>query len=239
MPQHPPGSEHRKLRIGCGAGGGAEDRNVFAAGRVDQPVVKIRHMGGTFTAHRGELVGFEQTRVVVFAHAARIGIDDVADRRDAVAQRQQLVDLLFVFGEYQSRLAIVEQIGGFLLQHVAIQPERQGADGVRGDFGGHPVRPVVTDDADHVAAAEPEFDHAEREVAHPALVVVPAEGVPQPEVFFAQRDLAAMFAGIEPQQLGIGIGLVDPAGVVHHAALSAAAAGVSSGSTSASSSSPR
>ena len=74
--------------------------------------------------------------------------------RRALGQRQQLVDLLLVLGEHQFGLAVAQQIGGFLIQHVAIEAEAHGADGVGGDFGRHPVRPVVADDADDVAAAE-------------------------------------------------------------------------------------
>src|SRR6266852_3271211 len=81
-----------------------------------------------------------------------------------------------------------------------------------GDFGRHPVRPVVADDADDVAAAEAEFDHAEREVVDPPLIVVPGQYAPQPEILFAQRDFVAMFARVEPQQFWIGIGLGDAAG---------------------------
>ena len=238
MPQHPAGGEHRELRIGRGARGGAEDRNVLALGGVDQPVVKAGLARGAVAAHCGELVGFHQARIVIFPHAARIGIDDVLEVGHAIGKRQQLVDLLFVLGEYQFGLAVAQEIGGFLIQHVAIEAKAHGADGVGGDFGRHPVRPVVADDADDVAAAEAEFDHAEREIMHPRLIVVPGEHAPQPEILFAQRDLAAMFPGVEAQQLRIGIGLRDAAGVIHHAALSAAA-GVSSGSTSTSSSSPR
>src|SRR6202035_5107734 len=107
-----------------------------------------------------------------------------------------------------------------------------------GDFGRDPVRPVVADDADDVAACDAKFDHAEREVVHPGLIVVPGEHAPQPEILFAQRDFAAMFFGVEAQQFWIGIGLRDPAGIIHHAALSAGA-DASSGSTRTSSSSPR
>ena len=55
---------------------------------------------------------------------------------------------------------------------------------------GDPVRPVVADDADDIAAAEAELDHAEREIAHARLVVVPGEDAPEAEILFAQRDLA-------------------------------------------------
>ncbi|OIQ80851.1 hypothetical protein GALL_373940 [mine drainage metagenome] len=156
----------------------------------------------------------------------------------AVGERQQLVDLLFVLGEHQLRLAVVQEIGGLLIQHVAIETKAHGADRVGGDFGRHPVRPVVADDADDIAAAEAELDQAEREVVNPRLIIVPGEELPEPEILFAQRDLAAKFPGVETQQLWIGIGLRDPAGVIHHAAVSAGA-GVSSGSTRTSSSSPR
>src|ERR1700675_5009379 len=106
------------------------------------------------------------------------------------------------------------------------------------DFRRHPVRPVVADDADDVAAAKPKLDHAERKIMHPALVVVPGEALPEPEILFAQRNLAAIFPGVEAQQFWIGIGLLYPASVIHHAAVSAGV-GQSSGSTRASSSSPR
>ena len=132
--------------------------------------------------------------------------------RHPVGQRQQLVDLFFVLGEYQSGFAVAQEIGGFLIQHVAIQPERHRADGMGGDLGRHPVRPVVADDADDVAATEAEFDHAEGEVVHPRLIVVPGEQLPEPKILFAQRDLAAMLMSVEAQQLRIGVGLFDAFG---------------------------
>ena len=76
------------------------------------------------------------------------------------------------------------------------------------------------------------------EIAHPCLVVVPGEDAPEPEILFAQRDLAAMLFGVEAQQLWVGVGLGGAGGVIHHAALSVGA-GTSSGSTRTSSSSPR
>src|SRR5262249_47450761 len=112
------------------------------------------------------------------------------------------------------------------------------ADGVGRDLGCDPVRPVVADDADHVAAAEPELDHAEREITGAALIVVPGEFAPQPEILLAQRDLASVLHGVQAQNLGEGVGLGGATGIVDHAALSRTA-GLSSGSTSASSSSPR
>ena len=73
--------------------------------------------------------------------------------RHALGQRQQLVDLLLVLGEDELRLAVIEEIGGLLVQHVAIEPEAQSTDRMGGDFRRDPVRPVVADDADDVARA--------------------------------------------------------------------------------------
>ena len=60
---------------------------------------------------------------------------------------------------------------------------------------------------------------------HAVLVVVPGEDVPEPEVLFAQRDLAAMLRRIEAEQLRVGVGLGGTPGVIRHAALSAARLG--------------
>ena len=233
-----PGRQHRQLGVGRGARGGAEDGDILAACRIDQPVVKAGLARGAVATHRGELFRLHQARIVIFPHPARIGIDDVLEVGGAIGQRQQLVDLLLVFGEHQFRVAIAEQIGRFLVQHVAIKAKAHGADGMRCDFRRHPVRAVVADDADDVAAPETQFDHAEREIMHARLIVVPAEDAPQPEILFAQRNLAAVLPGIEAQQFWKRICLGGASGVIHHATLSRGA-GVSSGSTRASSSSPR
>ena len=109
MPQHPACGEHRQFRIGCGARCGAQDRHVVAPGGVHQPVVEIGFARGAVASQCGELVGFHQARVVIFPHPARVGIDDVLEVRHALRKRQQLVDLLFVLGEYQFGFAVAKR----------------------------------------------------------------------------------------------------------------------------------
>ena len=142
------------------------------------------------------------------------------ERRCAVGEPQELVDLLFVLGENELRFAIIEKIGRFLIEHVAIKTEAQGSKRVGCDFGGHPIRPVVTDDADDVITFQAEFDHAERKIPNAVLIVAPGERFPEPEILFAQRDLISEFTGVQPQHLRIGVGLRDAGGVIHHAAVS-------------------
>ncbi len=158
--------------------------------------------------------------------------------RYPLCKHEQLVDLLLVLGKDELRFAIVEEIGGFFVEHVAIEPEAQSADRMRCHFRCDPVRPVIADDADDILAPQAQFDEAECKVAHAGVVIIPGENAPQSEILFAQRDLVAVLLRVEPKHLWIGIGLRDAAYVVHHAALSCAG-GASSGSTSASSSSPR
>jgi hypothetical protein len=47
----------------------------------------------------------------------------VLQPRHAVGERKQFVDLLLVLGKDKFCFAIVEQIGRFLVQHVAIETE--------------------------------------------------------------------------------------------------------------------
>src|SRR5262249_20789068 len=100
------------------------------------------------------------------------------------------------------------------------------------------VGPVVADDADDITAGNPKLDHAEREVAHAGLIIVPGEEPPQPEVLFAQRDLVCRLLLEKKQDLWIGVGLYCAGGLMHHAAFSARSR-TSYGSTNSSSSSPR
>ena len=235
--QHAAGGQHGKFRMRCRAGGGAEDRDVLAFGCISELVVESWLARRAVAAHCRKPCCIHQPRIVIFSHAARIGIDDVLQVRHAVGKREQLVDLLLVFREDESRFAIVEKVGRLLIEHVAIETEAQTADRMGGDLGRDPVRTIIADDADHVAATEPQLHHAERELLHARLVVVPGEQPPQSQMFLTQGDLPAVFLRVKAQQFWIGVGLRDPGGVIHHAALSASL--MSSGSTRTSSSSPR
>ena len=126
----------------------------------------------------------------------------MAERRHAVGDVEELVDLLLVLGEHRHRAAELQQVGDLVLQRVAVDAERAGAERVRRDLAHHPVRPVVADQPDHVAGADAQLPQAEREGAGPRLVLAPGDGAPDAEFLLAQRDFVAVLAGVAAQQLG-------------------------------------
>ena len=80
----------------------------------------------------------------------------MAQARDALAQPEQLVDLLLVLREYQFCAAVAQQVGDFLGQRVAIHAKNfDGADRMAGNLAGEPIRPVVANQGDDVAAFDP------------------------------------------------------------------------------------
>ena len=89
-------------------------------------------------------------------HAARVGKDDFFEARAALFDCQQLVDLLLVLGDRKAHLGVIEDEGHLLGDRVLIDRHRHAAQSLcRGDRPIEP-RPVVADDRELVAAAEPD-----------------------------------------------------------------------------------
>ncbi len=193
--------------------------------RVHEAVVELRLRGVAHAAPRDEVLDGHQARIVVFAHAPRVGIQDMPDGRDALAEVQQLVHLLLVLGEDHLGLPVIEEIMDLLAERVAVEAEGQGADRVRRDLSADPVRPVVSDERHHVAPAQAEIVEAQRESLHPLVVVAPRERSPETEILLAQGDVGGMLARIQAQELRERVGGLDPLREIdRHAPVSARAA---------------
>ena len=95
-----------------------------------------------------------QPRVGVFAHAARVRIDDVAQLGTRSARPSSLSTCSSSSANTDLGVAGDEQIGDLLVERVAVEAEAHGADRMRGDLAGDPVRPVVADQRDDVAALD-------------------------------------------------------------------------------------
>ena len=131
----PARGETGELGIGGGAGGRAEHGDVRAGGLVDEAVPQRRLGGSGLAGGLQQRVAFDEPGVGVFAHAARIAVDDLLHRRDAGRDAQHLVDLLLVLGDDDLGLGIGDEIAHLRLQPVLVETEALGADGVGGDGG--------------------------------------------------------------------------------------------------------
>ena len=144
-------------------------------------------MGGAELApgrlHR--LEGLED-RVVVIAQAARVVIDDQLQVRQAVLQRQDLVDLFLVLGDDDRGLGVIEHIGELGRDRVLVDRDGDAAEALRGELRDIEARAVLADDRQLVAAPEALGGEAEREIAHLLPIAPPAIGLPDAAVLLAQ-----------------------------------------------------
>ena len=205
MPHDRATRQHRQLRPRRGARCRAEHRDVVAARRRDQRLPGLRLGVMRRLPARNQLAHRQQPRVVVFPHAARVAVDDVPQGRCALADGQQLVDLLLILGDHHRDAGEGQQIGDLVIQRIPVEAERARAQRMRRDLAHHPVRPIVADQPDHVAGADAQGPQPERDAARARLVLAPGDAAPDAELLLAQRHLAGMRPRIPHQQLRQGI----------------------------------
>ena len=114
----------------------------------------------------------DQARVVVFAHAAIVAIDD-QPRRPAWSSSSSLSTCSSSSHSTTPTPAAVDQVAGLGREHVLVDPERQAAQRMRRELAPDPVRPVAADQAHHLAAPEPEAAQAQCHQPHLVAVVAP------------------------------------------------------------------
>ena len=192
--------EHRKLRAGGGAGGGAKDRHRLARRCRDEIVIHPR-FGGVRGLAAGDKIGQRhQTRIAMLAHAAGIGEHDVPKLRNAITDGKQLVHLLLVLGKHHRGAGMGEQIGNFVVERIAVDPKRHRPDCVCGDLAHHPLGTIVADQPNRLASPDPERAEPERQGARARVVFRPGDGAPDAEVLLPQRRLGAMFPRLQRKQ---------------------------------------
>ena len=194
--------QHRELGLGGRARGGAEHRDLLALAlrhRLGEP------LGREALAALDQLRAREQPLVPIFAHAARIVVDDPAQLRQLAGDLQQLVGLLLVLGEGQPRAGVVQQVGDLRAEGILIDAERHRADAVRRQLRPQPVRPVAADDRDHVAALDAQRQQAQRQRLHAIARIRPAVAVPDAVLLLPQGHFGAPMGGVVEQELRRGV----------------------------------
>jgi hypothetical protein len=147
------------------------------------------------------LEGVEK-RIGVVAHAARVVIEDRLEGRQPLADLQELVDLLLVFGHGEARLGMLEHelhLGG---DRILIDRDGNAAQALR--RGHRPIEPraVVADDREPVAAPEAQRGQAVRQVLHFLRGLTPTPGLPDAEILLADRRVSAVPRRMVEQKLG-------------------------------------
>ncbi len=159
-----------------------------------------------------EVVPVQQPRVVVVAHPAGLDVDDRLEVRQAVADLEDLVDLLLVLGDQHARAGVLQQVldlGGRVRR---VQAHRDGPAGDGAEVGVQPLGAVLGVDGHAVAGADPEGHQRVRGGLQVVPVVGPGDVLPEPEGLLAQGDLVGgvlrpLPHALDDGALGAGAGL--------------------------------
>ena len=190
--------EHRQLWPAGRAGGRAEDRDVLGPTLLHLLLPPARRPLRAAALDLGEL---DQVRLLVALEPARVVVDDLLDGADggALHELHELVDLLLVGGDDEAHLRLAEDAFELLDGAVGIEPERAAAERLRGELGDQPLRAVVAQHREGLAAPEAERGEPLGEAAHASLVFRPAGRLPDAVALLAQR-VAVRVLGCEPAQ---------------------------------------
>ena len=144
-----------------------------------------------------------ELRAVVVAQAARLVIDDVAQRGQPVGDRQHLVDLLLVLHHRDRDLGVLEHIGHLVGDRVGIDRHRHGAERLRRRTS--PSR-AAAGCAPMIANLSPRFSPSSSSPTEKARtsssICAPGPGLPDAEILVAHRGAtAARRSGIFDQKL--------------------------------------
>ena len=146
-----------------------------------------------------------QLAAIVVAQAARLVIDQMAQGRDALGDRDHLVDLLLVLHHRDGDLGVLQHVGHLVGDRIRVDRHRHGAEGLARAHRPVKPRPVRTDYGELVAALEPQLLQADREGADVVEHLGPRPGLPDAEVLVAHRDAAAARFRVLNQELRKGI----------------------------------
>ena len=196
-------TQHRALGPAGGARGVEHDGVVRAAPLGDlgrHQVRRRRQERGAALLQRG--VGHQ---ALVVAEPARIVVDDDAKRRHLLLDLQQLVDLLLVFGQRETRAGMLDDVGELLGHRILIDRHRHAAQRLGRTHRPIEPGPVVADHDQPVATPESELGQARRQPADLPGDVGPVVGLPDAVFLLAVGRPVGMGPGTLRQKLGKGV----------------------------------
>ena len=175
------------LRLARGAGRVEHDRDVVGAALGHLGVEEAGVRAVEFAADL--LQALEARHALVVAHAARIVVVDVRERRHLRLRLEHLVDLLLVLDDGEVDLGVVQHEHELGRGRVLVHRHRHAAEALRGEHRPVEARPVVADDREVHAAAEPLRRQAAGERAHFVGHLAPRPGLPDAKVLLPRRGM--------------------------------------------------
>ncbi len=187
---------HRALGRACRAGGVDQDGEVAAAAACDHLIPQCVIALGVVAPQCREFGQRHHHRVDEAAQPFHVEHDDLLQCRAARAAGQKLVELLFVFGEYDFGAGIIDEVFDLNEGVGRIDPGRHAAGAEDAHVGEHPFRHRVGDDRGDVAGAEADGVQAVGDVFGDLQPLPPAGRLPDAEFLFTdRRSIAARCRG--------------------------------------------
>jgi hypothetical protein len=143
-----------------------------------------------------------QAAVVVVAQAARLVIENDAQLRHMILDRQQLVHLLLILHDREADLGVTEHIGHLVRDGVGVDGHRNGAKPLRCEYGPVHGRAVLADHGDGRAAFEAEVAQTRRIGADGFGHLAPCPCVPDTQILMPHRGTVRPHTSVLAQELG-------------------------------------
>ena len=154
-------AQHGQLGSAGRARRGAQHGHVGGAGRLDLLFEHARFVASKFLAEFLDVCEGQERRVFVARQPAGVVIHDVLEGGEILPSAENLVDLFLVFRHHHARLRRFENVLHLLDNGVLVDADRHCARRLCGEFCDDPLRPVVADDRDAVAALHTELPESE------------------------------------------------------------------------------
>jgi len=197
------------FRLAGGAGGIQHHGDIAGTPQGDLAVEKIGLRPVVNAAHLNRFVQTLNEGLGIVAHAARVIVKDMVQRRAVAHDFKQFVDLLLVLDDGELDPGVLQDKSHLLRHRVLVQRHRHAAQHLCRAHRPVQARPVVADDGEVVAALETKRGQAAGHRPRLRGNLAPGPGLPDTQVFFARGRTVAADAGMVQQQTWKGVERVD------------------------------
>ena len=187
---------HHALGIAGGARGKKQRCHVVRLDGVHRRLEKPRVLRDKIFALGDQVVERLQTRLVVIAQAARIVEIKPGHLRTLVADFEQLVHLLLVFGKGKGHVGVVDREHALLGGGILVQRNWHCTQRLHCQHGGIQARAIGADHHHVVMLAQTGLVQTASQMRHHHGQVGPADGLPDAVLFFTHGRVPGALGGV-------------------------------------------